>query len=152
MRSATTVLGPASTRAVLLGQAQGAIEQAANRWLAELGTDQRIRLTSEGKDLGLEINVGEITKEYTDLSNGEGRRVDLAMSLALGEVAAGARGAVNNGTLFLDEFLDTIDSTSLDAVCALVMRMSRERCVVVITHREDVSSRLRPDLFVVMKA
>ncbi|TXH14804.1 MAG: hypothetical protein E6R03_08460 [Hyphomicrobiaceae bacterium] len=151
IRAASAVLGPAGTRSILLGQAQGAIEQAANRWLAELGTSQRIRLTAEGKDLGLEIVVGDLTKEYTDLSNGEGRRVDLAVALALGEVAACTRGGLNNGTLFLDEFLDGIDQTGWDAACALVTKLSRERCVVVITHREEISSRLRPDLSVVMR-
>lgn len=151
IRAANAILGPAGTRSILLGQAQGAIEQAANRWLPELGTEHRIRLTSEGKDLGLEIFVGDITKEYTDLCNGEARRVDLALALALGEVAACTRGGLNNGTLFLDEFLDGIDQTGWDAACALVTKLSRDRCVVVITHREEISSRLRPDLSVVMK-
>lgn len=148
--NAERVLGPSGPRSTLLNDAMKSIEAHANDVLMKVGSHIRVQLYAEDKDVGLRV-TGECATEYVDLSNGERRRVDLAVLLALGEVASSTRGQNEAGTLFLDEFLDAVDHEGLQEVCDYVMWLSTKRCVVVVTHREEVASRLRPTKSVVMK-
>ena len=75
------------------------------------------------------------------LSTGQRRRLEVATTLALGRLAEQLAGWVGS-TLFLDEVLDGLDADGKRAACSLVARAAETRCVVVITHDED----LRRDL------
>jgi DNA repair exonuclease SbcCD ATPase subunit len=140
--TALDILGPSGVRAEILDNAMRGVTQEANAVLSSLETDVRVRLFAEGKDVGLET-VGGRGPRYEDLSNGEQHRVDFSLLRGLGRVAAALRGQKDDGTLFIDEALDGIDDNGLDAVCEYLQSISKDRCVVVITHRAEVISRLR---------
>ena len=67
----------------------------------------------------------------------------MALLLALGEVAAGASGT-RPGTLWCDEVFDSLDTQGCEAVSEAIQEMSRDRCVVVISHNPRLVEML-PD-------
>ena len=139
-------------RADSLNRAMRTVMADANEELERLESPMRVRLFAEGKDVGLEIvDENDRVKKYARLSNGEKRRVDVAVLRALGITAANVRGAKDDGTIWFDETLDGVDNAGIDAACSYVQTMARHRCVVVITHRPDVITRLRPKKHVVME-
>lgn len=143
------VLGVRGVRAHLLGQALAGIEAVASSWLGRLGLPLALRLTpsTAKKDggsvdtIGLEVVGAGGGHGYRGASGGERRRVDVALLLALAEVAAGARGEAP-GTLFLDEVFDALDADGVDAASDALADAARTRCVVVVTHRDDLARRL----------
>ena len=151
---AETIISPTGKpRTTALDRAMRSVMVDANKELEKLESTMRVRLFADGKDVGLEI-IGDDNrpKKYARLSNGEKRRVDIALLRALGVTAANVRGAEDNGTIFFDETLDGVDNAGIDAACEYVQAMARRRCVVVITHRPDVMSRLRPVKHITMTA
>ncbi len=96
------------------------------------GTNDSISLEVHGLGRG----------SYKSTSGGERRRVDVALLLALGEVAAAARGGVP-GTLFFDEVFDCLDDAGIEAIGDVLAELAKARCVVVITHSKPLIQRLR---------
>jgi len=69
---------------------------------------------------------------YKATSQGERRRQDIALLLAF----------AGQGTLFFDEVFDSVDKEGIDAVAQVISELAAERCVVVITHNEDLADRV----------
>lgn len=146
------ILAPKGVRATILKRALDAIETIANRWMRKFHDKLLLSLTpySEKARGGMKMAIGlkivgrEEGDEYEDLSNGERRRVDLAMVFALAEVARLAQGVETWGTLFLDEILDAVDPDGADRVCAAIRGIAAERGVVVISHSGAIRDRLQP--------
>lgn len=149
------VLGMKGVRAHVLGQALGGLEAGATYWLSRLSGDlMRIRVSAytEKKSGGLSDAIsiqvapgaGDF-RAYDSLSGGERRRVDVSLMLALGDVAAAAH-AQGPGTTFVDEAFDALDAAGTRAVCGVVEDLGRDRCVVVITHSEELAAAIRADL------
>lgn len=145
------VLGTRGLRAHLLHNALTFVESTANYWLQRIaGNDLKLHLTpyaakSDGgvKDqIGLEIEGAGGGNGYKGASGGERRRVDIALMLALSEVARVSAG-VAPGTLFFDECFDALDTDGVGAVCDVLNDLSQDRAVVVISHNEDVVRGLR---------
>lgn len=143
------VLGLKGVRAHILGDSLGGIEAVANTWLARMkqGVSLSLRPYSELKkggtddSISLEV-VGLGRGTYKSTSGGERRRVDVALLLALGEVAAAARG-IAAGTLWFDEVFDCLDDAGIEAIGDVLTELSQARCVVVITHSKPLIQRLR---------
>ena len=66
--------------------------------------------------------------------------------MALAEVAQAAQGAKDGGTVFFDEVFDALDADGIDAVARVLVDLSMERCVVVISHNPALAARLDPTL------
>lgn len=153
LEAVEVVLGVKGVRAHILGKSLGGIEAIANLWLARLYHPKRVHVTlkpySELKKGGFDDSISfevEGVGEglgYRAASGGERRRLDVAMLLAMAEVASAARG-VAAGTLWFDEVLDALDAAGVDAVIEAMRELSRERCVVIITHLDMLVSGLRP--------
>lgn len=148
------VLGVRGARAHVVGRTLSGIESLANSWLARLSSTITIQLLpyTEKKSGGvvdaISLNLVGAGGEsgYLGASAGERRRVDVALLLALAELAA----STNNGgswqsPIFFDEVFDTLDADGREAVSDLVQQLSVDRCVVLITHDESVAS-LHADL------
>lgn len=152
--AAEIVLGLKGVRAHVLGEALSGIEVVANRWLADIaGAGLQLSLkpykeTGSGvsDSISLEIIGAGGGLGYKASSGGERRRIDVAMVMALAEIAQAARGAKDGGTVFFDEVFDALDADGIDAVARVLVDLSMERCVVVISHNAALAARLEPTL------
>jgi DNA repair exonuclease SbcCD ATPase subunit len=146
---AERVLGLRGVRVAVLGRTLSGLEAVANAWLSRLMPGARLVITSDARlkgggssgKIGLEVRGLGHGGDYRACSGGERRRVDVSLLLALAEVQAGARGA-GLPTLFLDEVLDTLDQDGVAAVVGALDELSRRRCVVVITHSQDLAEEI----------
>lgn len=145
------VLGLKGVRVPVLGKALGAAEAFANAWLQPLSANIRVRIrpytvlkdgTTTNSNISLEVEgVGE-GYGYAATSGGERRRLDAAILLAFAEVHAASSGRPG-GTLWVDEVFDALDEDGCAAAAEMLADIGSRRCVVVITHREDLAQLIR---------
>ena len=145
------VLGLRGVRAQVLDRALGALEQTANAWLSRMPTAQgALVLTLSGSTTqktgtvvdAISLRVGG--RAYASCSGGERRRVDVALLLALRELAVAAHG--RDGTIWADEVFDALDVQGVQDAAAALREMASDRLVVVVTHSPDLLAALRPDV------
>jgi DNA repair exonuclease SbcCD ATPase subunit len=142
------VLSLTGVRAHMLNDALSGIEQIANSWLqriAGLGIRLELRPYAEKAAGGVRDAISLVVHGaggghgYAGASGGQRRRIDVALLLALSEVAAAAHGTTP-GTLFFDEVFDALDTAGVAAVCEVLGELAADRAVVVITHNAEVAS------------
>lgn len=149
-----TVLGLQGVRAHILGGALSGIESMTNAWLMRIASPgHAIRLRPYSEKSGSSDAVTDkisMTIEgcgggygYEAASDGEKRRIDVAMLFSLGEFEAAAAGT-RPGTLWLDEIMDGLDDNGIDAVSEVLQELSQERLIVVISHRKELCQALNP--------
>ena len=80
--------------------------------------------------------------QYKGSSQGERRRLDVALLLALGQLQAACCGYLP-GTLYADEVFDVLDTEGVETLREVLTELSRDRCVVVITHAPEVLHSLK---------
>ncbi len=134
-------LGLKGARAGILGRLLSGLEGAANAWLAKVaapGMRLELKPYSEKKSGGvsdaisLQVHGAGGGLGYKASSGGERRRVDVALLLAF----------AGTGTLFFDEVFDALDSDGIEAVVRVLGELAQERCVVVITHSDELKARV----------
>ena len=144
------VLGLRGVRAAILAKTLKSIELAINAWLPRLaGAHLKVRLTPSvetksgtiSDSIGFEVDGAGEGYGYQASSGGERRRIDIAVLLALSDVACAARGKAP-GTLFLDEVLDALDEDGVEAVALVLQELGKERPVVVVSHNQELAMRL----------
>lgn len=147
-----SVLGMGGVRAHVLSHALPVLERAATGWLARFGRPSwafELKTYSENASggiadaLSVKLLGAPHANGYKGLSSGEAKRVDLAMLLALGELAASAQGR-QPGTLWFDEALDApLDREGANDVAEGLRDLAEDRCVVVIAFSPEVRTALR---------
>jgi DNA repair exonuclease SbcCD ATPase subunit len=154
LQAVESVLGLKGVRAHVLGKALGGLERVANAWLSRIaGPDLRLKLCpySEKKTGGISDSISlDVAGAgegfgYKASSGGERRRIDVALLLALAEVAQAAHG-LTPGTLFADECFDALDVDGAYRVAEVLREIARDRAVVVISHSDTLQQVLRPAL------
>ncbi len=154
--AADSVLGTRGARAHLLQDALIGLEAAANVWLERIARSDRpltMKLApyTEKKaggtadSISMEIVGAGGGKGYKASSGGERRRIDVAIMLALADIAQ-AIGGRPAPTMWFDEVFDALDKEGVIAVAGALESLSVDRCVVVITHNDDLIRELTPDL------
>lgn len=150
LQAVEQVLGLKGVRAHVLGRALGGMERVANRWLSLIagpGLRLKMRPYSEKKTGGisdaisLDVSGAGGGFGYKASSGGERRRIDVALLLALAEVARAAHGS-EPGSLFFDEVFDALDQDGVSAVADALADLSKDRAVVVITHSAALAEKL----------
>lgn len=144
------VLGLKGVRAQVLGDALVGVSAVASAWLPRLGRpDLTVELRPTGQrkdgtpDDEIEVLIGGAGggHGYKAASNGERRRIDVAVMLGLAEL-----GSSVDGTLWLDELLDGLDHAGVEAAADTLEDLATTRCVVVVSHNAQLEARLRPVL------
>ena len=95
------------------------------RTKADGGTSDAVTVTLVG--------AGGESGRYEAASGGERRRVDLAVSLAVLELAEQFAGR-SGSTVFVDEAFESLDADGREAAARAMARLAEDRCVVVVTH------------------
>lgn len=146
LRAVSDVLDLRGARVRVLGEALEGVRVVATSWLQKFfGSPVEVRLSAtstlkSGKTVGaisLEVEGVGGQGGYKGLSGGQRRRVDVALLMALAEVAAAAQGR-DLGTLFFDEVFDVLDDDGIEAVQRELAELSKRRCVVVISHSKEL--------------
>ncbi len=162
LRHVEKVLGLQGVRAHLLGQALSGVEGIANAWLARFAATGDVSLqlklhpyTEDSKgvqraSIAFEIEGAGGGYGYKASSGGERRRIDIALLLALAEVASAAHGRAS-GTLFFDEVFDALDEDGVQAADELIGELAATTNVVVISHRREIIERLNVAKHIHMK-
>ena len=107
--------------------------------LVEFQNDLSVIITQLGQDL-----------DFDNLSRGERNRLILSMSWAFRDVWENLYHSIN--LLFIDELVDSgMDSSGVESSIAVLKRMTRERDknVFLISHRDDLTSRVNHVLKVI---
>jgi DNA repair exonuclease SbcCD ATPase subunit len=156
LQAVEQVLGLRGLRAHVLGSALSGLEAVANHWLARIcgfrGLMLELKPYTEQKTGGiadaisLEVVGAGGGYGYRASSGGERRRIDIALLLALAEVAGAAHRSAEDSTLFFDECMDALDEDGADAVASALYDLAKNRAVIVITHSEVLSSRVEADV------
>lgn len=143
------VLGLKGVRAHILAKSLRGIEAMSNAWMARLSPTARLTLSpytdSGDEKISLQVTgygrgLGRGTHSST--SAGERKRTDISLLLGLGEVSAAAHGQ-EVGTLWFDEVMDSLDRQGIEAMTEAFRELAESRCVVVISHNEDMIRGLR---------
>lgn len=146
------VLGARGARTHLLSSTLAAVSQVANQWLARLaGPHFKLTLrsyseTSRGEltnKISMEVTGAGGGHGYKASSGGERKRIDIAVMLALGDIARRLRGE-RGSTLFFDEAFDALDEQGLTAVVGVLRELAQDRAVVVVSHSTTLIDLLRP--------
>lgn len=154
LASCESILGVRGARARVVGRTLSAVEARTNSWLARMSTAVEVRLRpytekkSGGATDSISLSLANAGGEggYPGASAGERRRVDVAILLALGELAGAARtGARWRSPVFFDECADSLDAEGREAIMELLSDIAVDKCVVLITHDEDLA-HARADL------
>jgi len=107
--------------------------------IVEFQNDLTVIITQLGQDL-----------DFDNLSRGERNRLILSMSWAFRDVWENLYTSIN--LLFIDELVDSgMDSSGVESSIAVLKRMSRERDknIFLISHRDDLASRVNHVLKVI---
>ena len=107
--------------------------------LVEFQNDLSVIITQLGQDL-----------DFDNLSRGERNRLILSMSWAFRDVWENLYHSIN--LLFIDELVDSgMDASGVESSIAVLKRMTRERDknVFLISHRDDLTSRVNHVLKVI---
>ena len=107
--------------------------------LVEFQNDLTVIITQLGQDL-----------DFDNLSRGERNRLILSMSWAFRDVWENLYQAIN--LLFIDELVDSgMDASGVESSIAVLKKMTRERSknVFLISHRDDLTSRVNHVLKVI---
>lgn len=113
-----------------------------------LGSGARITLAATRKlktkavtreELSVSALIPGCTKRYAGASKGQKRRLDLALLLALRDVAS-SRSGVLITQFFADEVFDGVDKAGCDTVSALLKDLSTQYPISLVTHTNALKS------------
>ena len=134
-------------RKKIIDQNLAYLNHRLNDYLVTLGITHQVRFQN---DLSVEINYMGQDMDFAQLSRGESTRVILSLSWAFRDIWENMNTSIN--FLGIDELLDSgLDSVGLEKAIEILKGMSRDRKrnVFLISHREELISRVNSVLTVV---
>lgn len=135
-----TILGEDGVRKFVLAKILPFLNSKINQYLKIMGSDYS--LLFDGNLNETVITRSRDERSYCNFSSGEKKRIDLAVLLALMDVAK-IQNSVDTNILILDEILDTsIDNEGvenfLDYLKTGFRKLYPEKAIYIITHRKDI--------------
>lgn len=86
----------------------------------------------------VDIDSSSGAKSHQGASAGEKRRIDIAILLALSDLADARYG--NPGLMVCDEIFDCLDQTGISLLMGLLHEIGKEKAVYVVSHSSDLKS------------
>lgn len=123
------------------------LNQRLAHYLAQLGLPHTVKFIN---DLSVEITELGRDLDPGNLSRGENNRLILGLSFAFRDVWESLYQSIN--LMFIDELIDNgLDASGVDSALGILKKMSRDRSksVFLISHRDDLSSRVNSVLKVI---
>jgi len=148
---AARVFSKRGARGLFFAGALDDISAMATHYASALAhRDVRITMTpqttkkdgSAADRISIDIRSDGWGADYSALSGGQRRRVDIAIMLALCDINAQMTG-MRRATLFCDELFDSLDDDGVTAAIDLLESIAEDRCVVLITHNSDLAKQIR---------
>lgn len=138
LKLALDVVGLKGVRATLLSEAVDQFSALAQEHVGRFSPGVRLTVNPYTAKSTIDFDVtGVGGGSYKGASQGERRRLDIALMLALGELEAAYHG-VGTSTLWVDEAFDALDTAGIEALGEALVDLASNRCVFVITHSPDV--------------
>lgn len=134
-------------RKSIIDQNLNYLNQRLAHYLAQLGLPHSVKFLN---DLSVEITELGRDLDFDNLSRGERNRLILGMSWSFRDVWESLYQSIN--LMFIDELIDNgLDSSGVDSALSILKRMTRDRnkSVFLISHRDDLSSRVNNVLKVI---
>jgi DNA repair exonuclease SbcCD ATPase subunit len=136
------MLGEDGVRKFVLSKIMPFFNTKINHYLKIMGSDYSLMF-----DNNLVEKVITRTREvrdYNNFSSGEKKRIDLAILLALMDIAK-VQNSVDTNILVLDEVLDTsMDNEGVESFLFFLKngfkQLYGDKCIYIITHRNDISA------------
>ena len=160
IEEAVRVLGPNGLRAASVEEAVAHLDASVRSWLDRLGLRGEYRVViassrprkSGGVTQAIDIRVDGHAgvSDIAGLSGGERRRVDLAVTAALAELAEAAVGW-KGATMLYDEPFDALDVEGREAAARMLRELARDRLVLLVTHDDHLLRAVRPDVTYTME-
>jgi DNA repair exonuclease SbcCD ATPase subunit len=99
-----------------------------------------LSIDSKGKGVDINITDEEDNSEYSGLSGGEKKRLDVCIILALQLFLLKSSG-ISINLLVFDEIFDSLDSKGVENVLNTINQIYDDKtCIYVISHRENIKS------------
>lgn len=119
-------------------------------YLTQIGLPHQVKFLSD-----LNVQIEELGREldFDNLSRGERNRLILSLSWSFRDVWEGLYQPIN--LLFIDEMIDSgMDTSGVENAMAILKRMTRERhkSIFLVSHKDELSSRVNNILTVVKEA
>lgn len=109
------------------------IERLANEYLLFIGARHRVSLVLLDGALNIQT-TGTGAESYESCSSGEQRRIDICLLLAMSQVSASTGNLTQAAPLVIDEALDTLDETGVEALLLLACDIAKHRQVILVSH------------------
>lgn len=109
------------------------IERLANEYLLAIGAPHRVSLVLLDGALNIQT-TGTGADSYESCSSGEQRRIDICLLLAMSQVASSTGNLTQAAPLVIDEALDTLDETGVEALLLLACDIAKHRQVILVSH------------------
>ena len=102
---------------------------------------------SVNEKMSIDIISQDTGSEYSELSSGEQRRVDLAISLSLQDYLLSKMPDIN--LLVMDEILDNLDGAGIQAVMKILQEKAKTvDTILVISHNEGLKDNFEKSILV----
>ena len=142
---------------MIINSVLGAIQDETNKLLQLLRNNMLTQFVlDKQKDnesqetLDMKFYTGKDEWEYSDLSGGQKGSVALALKVAMAVVSRKRCGA-DIKMLLLDEVDQPLDDESVDSFFEILKAWSKDMTIMVITHRNELKSRLNNHIMVTNK-
>jgi DNA repair exonuclease SbcCD ATPase subunit len=134
--------GDSGIRKFVLDEIIPALNENLNYWLQFL-IDGKLQILFDNT---LEEKIFKFPNDdkplvYHILSNGQRRRINLALNQAFAHIMSLNTGK-SPGLVFLDEVSSNIDAVGIESIYAMICELSKEKMVFVTTHDENLLEML----------
>lgn len=141
------LLGVKGAKTRVIARDLAAITEIANTWMSRVASPKfRVNIkpfSEKGSRQAISLDVlgAGGGHGYKASSGGERKRIDLALMLALGDIARDLHQA-KDATLFYDEAFDALDVPGREACVKLLKELAQTRAVVVVSHDDRLIKAL----------